>query len=298
MKKTIFLSLVILISFSVTVSGQITSTIQGNLSDLVIDENSDFYIRYVNTADFPGNFIINSFYYTDKEEGWPYGTGFEITHTNRTTPLWYIKINGDFGPHTINLVDLNSDDKSDLFFFVGGEDLFSTYAYKADYDFDLNSDFDEKNFQLVYSNKNHYAVLIRPDSSLTPIIMGSESTSSYGLSCSEIPYDYETREEYLLNIDPKIKARIFDKYFELTKGLDQYNFHYGMPNSYPLINSFILDPIKLTSVFDNESIDVTHKFPEYISWRIGILKEIKSTASEHCNNKIDMLIEHYKKFLD
>lgn len=65
------------------------------------------------------NIIVKFFSYSPKGKDWPYGSGFVITHPQRDEPLWYKMMDGDFGPHSVSLLDLNGDGKLDLFSMLG-----------------------------------------------------------------------------------------------------------------------------------------------------------------------------------
>lgn len=300
MNKPFVIILFLLFVVNLQLKAQINSTIQGELSDLVIEQNSDYYIKYSNSTELENGLIAHFFFYKIKNEQWPYGSGFEITHPKRQTPLWVFKKNGDFGPHSLQLIDINLDGKMDLFFFAGFEDVFSTYIYTANYSDMLSTDYDQSNFLESYSNENEYSVLINLKGEKQPLILdsgyeGNENRS--GTSCFENQSDLAIMNENRLNITDSIKEEIVNKYIEITKQLYKYNFDYNLPEAYPLFNTFILDPIKLYKIDGHELKDVTYEHPEYLKWRIKILKAIQEVSSENCTPNIESTIKHLESYL-
>ena len=80
--KTLLFALIIVFSFGLhlEVKAQVNSTIQGDLSNLIIEENPDFYIQYRSSRELADGFIVRFFIYKIKDDDWPGGVGFEITH--------------------------------------------------------------------------------------------------------------------------------------------------------------------------------------------------------------------------
>ncbi|MDX1586193.1 MAG: hypothetical protein R3222_05595 [Balneolaceae bacterium] len=209
-------------------------------------------------------------------------------------------MNGDFGPHSLGLIDLNSDGKKDLFFYAGFENIFSTFIYTANYDNRLNDGYHPDNFLKAYSNKNDYSVLIKPGNAGQPLILdsgyeGRENRS--GISCFEDQSGLAVRPENKLTLTDSIRHEIKRKYQEVTGQLDNYNFDYNMPGIYPLFNSMILDPIKIFRIVNNEAVDVTGEYPNYLQWRIGILNAIREVSSANCSDNIHKTIKHLKSYL-
>ena len=188
----------------------------------------------------------------------------------------------------------------DLFFFAGFEDVFSTYIYTANYSERLGSGYNQSNFLESYSNENEYSVLINLKGEKQPLILdsgyeGNENRS--GTSCFENQSDLAIMNENRLNITDSIKKEIVNKYREVSEKLDKYNFDYNLPEAYPLFNTFILDPIKLYKIDGHELKEVTSNYPEYLKWRIKILKQIQDESSENCTPNIERTIKHLEGYL-
>lgn len=245
------------------------------------------------------NIIVKFFSYSSKEKDWPYGSGFVITHPQRDEPLWYKIVDGDFGPHSVSLLDLNGDGKLDLFFYAGFEDVFSTYAYASNYEDIISEPFSDNNFVEAYSNENDYSVLLNLKGSNHPVILdsgfeGEEHRSSR--SCFKDLGRAVLSENQISVTEPVIED-IRRKYNKVTGHLDKYNFDYNMPEAYRIFNTKLLYPVKIYEMRDKESIDVTDEYPEYIKWRVSILERIKSDSPDKCADNIDKTIKYLQSHL-
>jgi hypothetical protein len=47
----------------------------------------------------------------------------------------------------------------------------------------------------------------------------------------------------------------------------------------------------------NESIEVTSEYPEYLKWRISILRQIKKDSPDKCGSNIETVINHIEQYL-
>jgi hypothetical protein len=61
MKKLIILILVIFFGFHLKVSAQVNSTIQGELSSLILEDNPEFYVQYGSTRELTDGLLHDSF---------------------------------------------------------------------------------------------------------------------------------------------------------------------------------------------------------------------------------------------
>jgi len=301
MKKLLSLLIVISFGFHLEVEAQVNSIIQGELSNLIIEENPDFYIQYRSSRELKDGFIVRFFIYKIKDDDWPGGVGFEITHPERSSPLWYKMIHGDFGPHSVRLLDVNNDGKLDLFFYAGFEDVFSTFIYTASYTDAFSDPFHKDNFVNSYTNENDYSVLIKPEGAQQPVILDSGYEGNIhvsGMACFDDQSAIVIKDENRLTISETIREEIREKYFEITGQLDEYNFNYNMPEVYFLFNTKILDPVKLYQIEGELPVEVTSEYPEYLEWRIDILKQIKNDSSENCSEIIKKRVDHLKSYIN
>jgi hypothetical protein len=297
MKKIFFILLVL--GVSVQVKAQVNSTRQGKMSDLIVDQNPHLSIEYSNKKVVKDSVIVKLFSYSSKKKEWPYGSGFVITHPQRDEPLWYKMIDGDFGPHSVSLLDLNRDGRLDIFFYAGFEDVFSTYVYASNYEDIISEPFSEKNFVEAYSNGNDYSVLMDLKGSNQPVILdsgfeGEEHRSSR--SCFE-DRGRAVMSENQISVTKPVIEEIRSKYSKVTGSLDKYNFDYNMPEAYRLFNTKLLYPIKIFKIKDQESIDVTSQYPEYLKWRISILKKVKKDSPDKCMDNIEGTIKYLQGYL-
>jgi hypothetical protein len=164
-------------------------------------------------------------------------------------------IHGDFGPHSVQLLDIDQNGSLDLFFFAGFEDVFSTYIYTANYNNILSDSYDKNNILKTYSNENDYSVLLKLEGADQPLILDSGFKGNdhrSGSSCLE-DGDRAVMPENRITISDSVKKEIDRKYMEVTTSLDRYNFDYNMPDVYALFNTKILYPVKLFKIQGNES---------------------------------------------
>lgn len=297
MKKICLLLLVL--GVSLEVKAQVNSAKQKKISDLVIDRNPDLSIEYSDSKVVKNNIIVKFFSYSPKGKDWPYGSGFVITHPQRDEPLWYKMMDGDFGPHSVSLLDLNGDGKLDLFFYAGFEDIFSTYAYTSNYEDIISEPFSDNNFVEAYSNENDYSVLLNLRDSSHPVILdsgfeGKNHRSSR--SCFE-DRGRAVLSENQISVTEPVMEDIRRKYTKVTGHLDKYNFDYNMPEAYRLFNTKILYPIKIFEIRYQKSIDATFEYPEYLKWRVSILKTISKDSPDKCADNIDGTIKHLQEHL-
>lgn len=301
--KTLLFALIIVLGFSnnLVVQAQINSTIQGELSTHLLEEYPDFYIQYLRSKNLKEGFIVRYFVYRIKSNNWPGGVGFEITHPKRTQPLWYKKIHGDFGPHSVDLLDINKNGKLDLFFYAGSGTVYSTFVYTASYEDAYTDPFHKNNFTNAYTNRNDYSVLMKPEGANQPVILDSGYEGNIyvsGMACFDDQSAIVIKDENRLTISETIREEIRENYFEITGQLDEYNFNYNMPEVYFLFNTKILDPVKLYQIKNEVSVEVTSEYPEYLEWRINILKQIKNDSSENCSEIIQKRVDHLKNYID
>lgn len=299
MKKLIVLLIAISFGPHTKVAAQVDSTIQGELSSIILEENPEFYIQYRSTRDLNDEFIARFFVYKIKSDDWTGGVGFEITHPERDELLWYTMIHGDYGPHSVQLIDIDQNGKLDLFFYAGFEDVFSTFIYSSNYKEALTDPYNKDNFIKSYENLNDYSVLIKPDGANQPLILDSGYEGNIhrsGTACLEDQSAIVIQNENRITITESVKSNIESKYREITGDLDQYNFDYNLPDVYFIFNTKILDPIKLFKIKDQELVDVTSEYPGYLAWRIDVLNQIKLDSSEKCDGIIQKRIQYLKSF--
>ena len=297
MKKICLLLLVL--GASLEVKAQVNATSQGKISDLIIDRYPSLSIEYSGSKMVKDNIMVKFFSYSSKNKDWPYGSGFVITHPQRDEPLWYKMVDGDFGPHSVSLLDLNGDGNLDLFFYAGFEDVFSTYAYASNYEDIISKPFSDNNFVKAYSNENDYSVLLNLQGSDHPVILdsgfeGKEHRDSR--SCFE-DRGRAVLSENQISVTKPVIEDIRRKYSKVTGRLDEYNFDYNMPEAYRLFNTKLLYPIKIYEIRGQESIDVTSEYPEYLKWRVSVLNKIKKSSPDKCVDNIERTIKYLQGHL-
>lgn len=275
---------------------------QAKLSDLIIEKKLDYNLSYNVTKQLKDGLIANFFYYRHKEAKWPYGTGFEITHHTRNKPIWFTTIKGDFPPHSLRLIDLNLDGNLDIFFYTGFEDVYSTYVYTANFDNILSAEYSEENFQPAYRNENDYTVIINLEENyIQPLVLdsGYEGTDMRsGTACFQYHSDVPITQDEQLTINDSLKQEIISKYLKMVEPFRKPVIEVNNQEVYALRNTFILDPIKILKITHNTYSDITANYPDYLRWRINLLKEIRKESSQNCEQYIDRTIVHLSNYLD
>lgn len=294
MKK--ILLLILFLTSSIPAFGQVDSTYEGKLSDLLIQSNKFFHFKYLGIREMGyKDFLIRYFVFENKKYSFSGGCGFEITKPGREKPIWYNMVFGDFCPHSIKFIDINRDGNMDIFFYRGQEDVYSTYLYLANFEKDTKISFSPDNYMLVYANDNEYSILVDLDGDNHPEILDSGyagDKNMSGLSCLDDPTALTIQEKNSITITESVKDKITKKYHQITGKFDIYNFDYNLPEVYPIANSFLLSPIKIYVVKKQYLFDVTSKYPKYLKWRINILRQIKKNSSEKCTDGINQTIKY------
>lgn len=286
---TLFLSVCFHSAFA-----QINKAEKKILSDRLIENNPEYNFQYRSAKEVnQGDIKVRFFTYRSKIDNKIGGNGFELVNNSTNELLWYKMVPGDYALHSLAMVDLNKDNKPDLFYYAGFEDVFSTHIYLATYD--EGGDFANDRFIPVYSNHNDYSVLIDPEGDNHPEILDSGysgETHLSGLGCTGNPSGIIIDKNTQTTLSDSVRNEIASKYFEITGGFDDYNFDYAMPERHSIFNSFILSPIKIYRIEGQNPVNVTSSFPEYLQWRIRILKKIKTESPEKCRKRINNIIEY------
>lgn len=245
--------------------------------------NSDFYIKH--------------FYYKHKSPASGYGLGFELYKSELSTPLWFYFVPGDFGPHSISLIDFNNDGLKDLFFYEGFEDVLTTRIFLANY---TTQEYDFENFIEIYSNLNDYSVLTDLDKDGIPEILDSGYTGDVnrsGLSCFENGSWVAILDENRVSLSDSLRKIISIKYFDQSSGFIANNFNYGMLETSPVFNSFLMSPIKIYSLKSSSLVNMTSTFKSELNWRIQILEQIKKDSSDNCEPFVERRIRYLTELL-
>lgn len=275
---------------------QVDSTYQGKLSDLLIQNEPYYFIKYLGSKELGAqNLIAKFFVFKNKKYNWSGGCGFEITKPSREKPIWYKIVYGDFCPHSVQLIDINTDGQMDIFFYRGQEDVYSTYIYLANFKKDNKISFSSSNYTLVYANDNEYSILVDLDNDNHPEILDSGyagDKNMSGPSCLDNPTALTVKKLHSITITESVKDKITKKYRQITDEFDAYNFDYNLPEVYPISNSFLFSPIKIYEVKNEFLFDITSEYPKYLKWRINILKQIRKDSSEKCREHISKTINY------
>jgi hypothetical protein len=252
------------------------------------------------TFDYTDTYLVRFSYSTPgTNRNWPAGSGFFLMNPDTDKPVWSYLKNGDFGPHSVSLIDINSDGEEDLYFYAGTEDVYNTYLYVASRP---ASTYSVDNFVQAYHNANDYSVLVRlgEKKKLTILDSGhSGSVNKSSMHCLDDPTaSIVVNPDYRAVIPDTTREEISAMYNQITQELDHYNFSYGSPNLQPLFNTFLFSPIKVFEIHGQYPTDVTARHPAYLQWRIDVLESIRSASSAACARRINPIIEYLKVYLE
>lgn len=228
------------------------------------------------------------YYYETKEakNAWPYGTIHVLWDRASSAPVWSLDWGGDFQPHSLAWIDFDGDGKKDLLFFAGSEDIFATHLYLWRL---KTPSFSKEALVEVYTNDNDYSVVLDFEGDGRPEILDSGHPGSEHV-------DHQCGED-----SPEIPRTVRDalgvQYRSLSRGFDQFNLTYNLPDAYPSLSMKILDPIKVLRIAGSSVVDVTARYPDHLRWRIGLLKEIRAANSGECVVLVDSVISYLERRL-
>jgi hypothetical protein len=204
-------------------------------------------------------------------------------------PLWIFKESEiTWAMHDPIFVDLNRDDKIDLFITCGHEEYLETYILLNNID---SMKFSEDNYLLGYNKKDEYLTIVDIDEDKNPEILEViEPKNEYNedvvkiLSCDwlEIP---DTTIIMDLNTEC---ARVFSIYntLEIHADIDIPDYSY-----YYLLNLF--DEVRIITFEGFKVKDITTSFEKHIKWRVNILERLKPFATLEGKKVLESLIEKY-----
>lgn len=254
-------------------------------------------------------YIFITFTYTTPTNE-SFGSGLALFDKKTLNLIWNKQFNGDTYPHSYSWFDFNKDGKSDLFFLLGFESVSETYLYISNI---KTESFSNKNFILVYENKDAYSSLMDFDKDGFPEILDSGDNDAKQLrqSCSrgvensiqEIPRYTEISETsldsfYALpSINAEIGEEIISEYQKLVGHYGKSNFDYHMDNYNYYIHMGMFLPVRVIKVIGMKATDISRKFPEHYKWRINIINEIKDTNDISCSDQLEFLVKILKQNL-
>ena len=220
---------------------------------------------------------------------WPAGVLHVLWSLTSSAPVWSMDWDGDFQPHSHAWIDFDGDGQRDLFFFAGFEDVFATHIYlwrlqKPGYRKDA--------LVKVYSNDNDYSVILDMEADGRPEILDSGYSGD-----THVAHQCGTEEWDRPEVPDSVERALDAKYRALSRGFDQFNFTYNMPDAYPATSMKILDPIKILRIERSGVVDVTARYPAHLRWRLGVLRDIRAVNTGKCRDLVDSVISYLEKRL-
>ena len=204
-------------------------------------------------------------------------------------PLWILDVSDiSWAMHDPIFVDLNTDDKIDLFMTCGHEEYLETFIYINNID---SMKFSEDNFVLGYNKKNEYLTIVDINEDKNPeIIDVIEPRDEHNdgalevLSCDllEIP---DTTIIMDLNAECE---RVFSIYsnLEILADIDIPDYSH-----YYLLRLF--SEVRIITFEGSEVKDITGSFENHMKWRINILERLKPFATVEGKKVLESLIEKF-----
>ena len=226
---------------------------------------------------------VRTFGFNSAESEWPFGGGVAVFDARTSELLWIHLLNGNRGAHTIAVRDFDGDKRSDVFYYAGQEEDFETTVLlnrvaRPSYAF--------SNFTIGYSDGHSYDPLFDFDGDGRPELLVPEAQDRSSDTADEAP-DCEAAMR-----DGSLAAEVQTEYRRLAGGLDSVNFRYGI-ESYPLINMFMLDRIRILSMVGTDRL-VTSRFRDHLAWRIRMLERLRPLADEACHRRIDDVLAYLR----
>jgi len=160
-------------------------------------------------------------------------------------------------PHTRVEADLNGDRIPDLFYLAGEEELFQTCIFLG-----------EKRkgavkMSLRHSHSGAYDTVLNITGGKRPqILVASDIVEACG----------ESHGQDLMS--ERLKEEIRERYRKWSKGYEEFNFTYQMPEFFPVHNLFVLNDVKVYQFEGQKKKDVTKKVKEYLALKHHALSEV------------------------
>jgi hypothetical protein len=229
-------------------------------------------------VDASGPYALHRFSYRSRGP-WPYGEGFAVVSPRSKIVLWVYLHHGDFPPHEIRWARFDEDDKPDLFFHAGYEDVAGTYVFVDNVAADA---FGLTNFIPEYENKEVYAVVLDFEGDGRPELLEPEAWSDVMDDCAS---EFQAFE--------RSSRELREEYQRLAGPFDSWNLKFGVPE----------DPQFALSLFERVTIKnvargtETEQIREHMRWRVRTLLSAKPRLSASCRERVDGIVAYLEETL-
>ena len=210
-----------------------------------------------------------------------YGTVVTVLDSKSGQLLWAHIFYGDFGPHTIKLIDFDGDGRDDLWLLSGFEDVFASHLFLNRIDSDQ---FSLTSFVPGFASDEVYATLLDFNKDGYPEILFPRDNALID------PWEvYDITDAQCFKLSKEIVELVKKEYFRLVGRFDSANFDYNM-DSYPVHALFVNNKIQVISKYPENKF-VTNKYADHLKWRLEITKKRLSESSDSCKNVLSQRLE-------
>jgi len=210
-----------------------------------------------------------------------YGTVVTVFDSKSGQLLWAHIVYGDFGPHTIELIDFDGDGRDDLWLLSGFEDVFASHLFMNRIDSDQ---FSLTSFVPGFASDEVYATLLDFNKDGYPEIL--VPGNKVLIDMWEV---YNIADAQCFKLSKEIVELAKKEYSRLVGRFDFANFDYNM-DSYPVHALFLNNKIQIISKYPENKI-VTNKYADHVRWRLEVTKKRLSESSDSCKNVLSQRLE-------
>lgn len=205
-----------------------------------------------------------------------YGSVISVVDSKSGDLLWVRTVYGDFGPHTIKLIDFDGDNRDDLWVLAGFEDVFSTELFLNRID---SQQFSLTNFVPGFSSQDVYATLLDFNKDGYPEIMFPKGpVTNEGMS------DQYIEKANCLSFSDEVIQLAMEEYYRLVGKFESANFDFNL-KSYPAFSLFIDSNVEILSKYPKNKF-VTNEYSNHFNWRRDLISKRISESDEGCKKII------------
>ncbi|MBW3655628.1 MAG: VCBS repeat-containing protein [Gemmatimonadetes bacterium] len=212
---------------------------------------------------------------------WPYGSVVAVWDAKGGL-VWTHDRGGDFPPHPLTWLDVDSDGDTDLFFTAGHENVLETNLFLNE----AGRRSRDSAFVLVYQDSSNYTALLDLDSDGTPELIdsgrsGGDEYDEEG-PCADYP------------LPPAVLDSAGREYARYAGTFDRANVKFFAEGFAPW-TLHLLDPVRILQVRNGRIHDATREFPGHLRWRLRMLEAYSETVDEACRAYLEPAVADLRR---